>query len=102
MTMLCKKCKKAFRKDMSEFDESDEYCPHCDAHYVRRPASLRFLRSSNTNGPSLLKVIEAKMPQQVVAVETEDVRVDSRIIQDDRQRAKLRPTDLDAYADQLG
>ena len=25
--MACKKCKKVFRKDMSEFDDADEYCP---------------------------------------------------------------------------
>jgi Zn finger protein HypA/HybF involved in hydrogenase expression len=34
MTFACKKCKKAFRKDVAEFDESDEYCPHCDNHFV--------------------------------------------------------------------
>ena len=34
MTFLCKKCKKAFRKDMTVYEESDEYCPHCDNHYV--------------------------------------------------------------------
>ena len=31
---MCKKCKKAFRKDMEGYDESDEYCPYCDNHYV--------------------------------------------------------------------
>ena len=35
MAFMCKKCKKAFRKDMTNYDESDEYCPHCDNHYVR-------------------------------------------------------------------
>lgn len=40
MAFMCKKCKKAFRKDMSEYDESDEYCPHCDNHYVRSFFSL--------------------------------------------------------------
>ena len=34
MAFLCKKCKKAFRKDMEVFEESDEYCPHCDNHFV--------------------------------------------------------------------
>ena len=34
LVFACKKCKKAFRKDASEFDETDEYCPHCDNHYV--------------------------------------------------------------------
>ena len=27
IVMACKKCKKVFRKDVSNFDESDEYCP---------------------------------------------------------------------------
>lgn len=31
---MCKKCKKAFRKDMSEYEEADEFCPHCDNQYV--------------------------------------------------------------------
>src|SRR5436309_9556641 len=34
MVFACKKCKKCFRKDMENFDETDEYCPHCDNHYV--------------------------------------------------------------------
>jgi transcription elongation factor Elf1 len=38
MTMVCKKCKKAFRKDVADMeapDEADEYCPHCDNHFLR-------------------------------------------------------------------
>ncbi|EEB90819.1 hypothetical protein MPER_10929 [Moniliophthora perniciosa FA553] len=62
MTFMCKKCKKAFRKDMTAYEESDEYCPHCDNHYV----------------------IEAKTPQAVVGVEGEDARVDARMLKDDR------------------
>ncbi|KAL3900169.1 MAG: hypothetical protein SGCHY_001534 [Lobulomycetales sp.] len=34
MVFACKKCKKVFRKDMSNYEDSDEYCPHCDNHYV--------------------------------------------------------------------
>ena len=34
MIFLCKKCKKAFRKEVSEFEEADEYCPHCDNHFI--------------------------------------------------------------------
>ena len=34
MIFLCKKCKKAFRKDVSEFEEADEHCPHCDNHFI--------------------------------------------------------------------
>ena len=34
MAFMCKKCKKAFRKDMTQYEDSDEYCPNCDNHYV--------------------------------------------------------------------
>jgi hypothetical protein len=34
MAFLCKKCKKAFRKDMTVWDEADEFCPHCDNQFV--------------------------------------------------------------------
>ena len=35
MVFACKKCKKVFRKDINEeYQEADEYCPHCDNHYV--------------------------------------------------------------------
>ena len=30
----CKKCKKTFRKDVTEYEDADEYCPHCDNLYV--------------------------------------------------------------------
>ena len=48
MVFLCKKCKKAFRKDMSEYEESDEYCPHCDNHYV-----------SSVSPPLILAMLES-------------------------------------------
>ncbi|EGX52697.1 hypothetical protein AOL_s00007g480 [Orbilia oligospora ATCC 24927] len=49
-------------KDSKEFEEADEYCPHCDNHYV----------------------LEAKTPRAALRVESEDVRMDSRFIKDDR------------------
>ncbi|KAK1925933.1 hypothetical protein DB88DRAFT_509579 [Papiliotrema laurentii] len=55
-------CKKAFRKDMTTYEEADEFCPHCDNHYV----------------------IEAKEPKAMVGVEGEDARVDARMLKDDR------------------
>ncbi|KYQ94190.1 hypothetical protein DLAC_04482 [Tieghemostelium lacteum] len=33
MIFACKKCRKVFRKIISEWEESDEYCPHCDNHF---------------------------------------------------------------------
>ncbi|KAJ7678267.1 hypothetical protein DFH06DRAFT_570016 [Mycena polygramma] len=84
MIFLCKKCKKAFRKDMTVYEESDEYCPHCDNHYV----------------------IDAKTPQAVVKVEGEDIRVDARMIKDERVKATKNESmtldDDDLFADRLG
>ncbi|KAF9886764.1 hypothetical protein FE257_011141 [Aspergillus nanangensis] len=64
MVFACKKCKKCFRKDSTEFEDSDEYCPHCDNHYV----------------------LEAVTPKQALHVEGEDARKDSRMLKDDRVR----------------
>ncbi|KAM0747322.1 hypothetical protein T439DRAFT_329063 [Meredithblackwellia eburnea MCA 4105] len=80
MAFLCKKCKKAFYKDMSTFEESDEYCPYCDNHFV----------------------IEAKTPQAMLRVEGDDVRIDSRMIKDERTKIAQKVTDEDFFADQLG
>lgn len=70
MTFACKKCKKCFRKDMNEFEDSDEYCPHCDNHFV----------------------IEALEPQARLEVEGEDVRKDARMLKDDRVKGEERQT----------
>ncbi|KAJ5980986.1 hypothetical protein N7481_008284 [Penicillium waksmanii] len=64
MIFACKKCKKCFRKDASEFEESDEYCPHCDNHFV----------------------LEAVTPQASLQVEGDDARMDNRMLKDDRVR----------------
>ncbi|WVR06698.1 hypothetical protein IAU60_003730 [Kwoniella sp. DSM 27419] len=64
MAFMCKK--KAFRKDMTTYEESDEYCPHCDNHYV----------------------IEAVEPKAALRVEGEDARVDARMLKDDRMKEK--------------
>ncbi|KAK3702473.1 hypothetical protein LTR37_014835 [Vermiconidia calcicola] len=66
MVFACKKCKKCFRKDMDEFEDSDEYCPHCDNHFV----------------------IEAREPKARLEVEGEDVRVDARMLRDERVKRK--------------
>ncbi|EMD92478.1 hypothetical protein COCC4DRAFT_58035 [Bipolaris maydis ATCC 48331] len=73
MTFICKKCKKAFRKDAREFEDADEYCPHCDNHFV----------------------LEAKTPKASLQVEGEDVRKDSRMLKDDRVRSEQLPSIFD-------
>ena len=82
MTFACKKCKKCFRKNMEEFEDSDEYCPHCDNHFV----------------------IEAKEPKARLEVEGEDVRKDARMLKDDRVKEKERMTiwDDEGEAARLG
>ncbi|RIA90234.1 hypothetical protein C1645_693747 [Glomus cerebriforme] len=62
MVFACKKCKKCFRKDTENFDETDEYCPHCDNHYV----------------------LDAKTPSFGIGVEGDDPRKDNRMIKDER------------------
>jgi len=73
MVFACKKCKKAFRKDAQEFEESDEYCPHCDNHFV----------------------LEAVTPKPMLKFEGEDARVDSRMLKDDRLRGEEERTIFD-------
>ena len=67
---------------MEEFDESDEYCPHCDNHFV----------------------IEAKEPKARLEVEGEDVRVDSRMLKDERvkQKEEIKVWDDEGEASRLG
>lgn len=60
---------------------SDEYCPHCDNHYI----------------------LEAKTPQAVLKVDGEDVRKDARMLKDERLKAEEPRTmfDLKDAADRL-
>jgi len=58
MTFICKKCKKAFRKDAREMEDADEFCPHCDNHFV----------------------LDAIEPKARLEVEGDDARIDSRYV----------------------
>lgn len=84
MVFACKKCKKCFRKDAREFDDSDEYCPHCDNHFV----------------------LEAKTPKAALSIESEDVRMDNKMLRDDRAKPNKRLIksifDPDEDTDKLG
>lgn len=74
---MCKKCKKAFRKDMTAYEESDEYCPHCDNHYVGLSHNIAYILVLICLFRSM-KVIEAKTPQAAIGIEGEDARIDAR------------------------
>ncbi|KAM0436865.1 hypothetical protein ACHAPT_002578 [Fusarium lateritium] len=82
MTFACKKCRKCFRKDVQEFEEADEYCPHCDNHFI----------------------IEAKTPKAALSIESDDVRMNSKMLKDERKRqGGLRSIfDPSEDADKLG
>ncbi|KAJ4422462.1 hypothetical protein N0V82_002912 [Gnomoniopsis sp. IMI 355080] len=82
MVFACKKCKKCFRKNVEDWDESDEYCPFCDNHFV----------------------LEAKTPTPALKVEGEDARKDARMLRDDRIKGVEYKTifDPDNDADKLG
>lgn len=82
MTFACKKCKKCFRKDAQEFEDSDEYCPNCDNHFV----------------------IDAKTPKAALSVESEDVRVNNKMLKDERVKETRKRTIFDPTddADKLG
>ncbi|KAJ9661055.1 hypothetical protein H2198_002214 [Neophaeococcomyces mojaviensis] len=61
---------------------SDEYCPNCDNHFV----------------------LNAKTPQAALKVESEDTRIDARMIKDDRVKQKeyMSIFDVEESADRLG
>ena len=63
-------------------EESDEYCPHCDNHFV----------------------IEAKTPKAALSVESEDVRINNKFIKVERIKETRKRTmfDPDEDADKLG
>lgn len=67
---------------MQDFDDSDEYCPHCDNHFV----------------------LEAKEPQARLEIESEDVRKDARMLKDDRLRGEQQQTiwDLKGVSERMG
>ncbi len=98
-TFACKKCRKCFRKDTQEFEDrsggrkrccsheltrtvSDEYCPHCDNHFV----------------------LDAKTPKPALKVEGADARVDPRMLKDDRVQAAQQRSIFDVRdaAERLG
>lgn len=80
--MICKKCRKAFRKNGEEFEDSDEYCPNCDNHFV----------------------IDAVTPKAALKVESEDTRMDARMLRDERvKKEELRTIfDVKEASERLG
>ena len=61
---------------------SDEYCPHCDNHFV----------------------LDAKTPTPALKLESEDARVDARMLKDDRIQGEQQRSifDVKDAPDRLG
>ncbi|KAJ3175179.1 hypothetical protein HDU87_006414 [Geranomyces variabilis] len=75
MCFACKKCRKVFRKDMTNYEEEDEFCPNCDNHYV----------------------IPAKTPAMGLAVEGDDPR-----LQKDFRKKQAQFVEEDFMSDRMG
>ena len=80
MVFACKKCKKVFRKNIEEFEEADEHCPHCDNHYV----------------------IEAKTPESSGKLMIEfkaEKGHEHKVMKDDREKERGRVLQQDVWQD---
>eukprot|EP01129_Flabellula_baltica_P006840 TRINITY_DN2610_c0_g1_i2.p1 TRINITY_DN2610_c0_g1~~TRINITY_DN2610_c0_g1_i2.p1 ORF type:complete len:112 (+),score=27.69 TRINITY_DN2610_c0_g1_i2:196-531(+) len=54
----CKTCKKVFRKDLRDWDESDNFCPHCDTEFILPVVQ------ENRNGP--IGQVEVELDPELV------------------------------------
>jgi hypothetical protein len=94
--MVCKKCKKAFRKDVADMetpDEADEYCPHCDNHFLREAVT-----KGGVVGLSGATVDLRKEERFYIFV----TPADDRIVRDDRVSGGGVQSKLEAIADSSG
>ena len=54
-------------------EDSDEYCPHCDNHFV----------------------LDAKTPTPALKIEGEDARIEPRMLKDDRMQGEQQRSIFD-------
>lgn len=62
----------------SEFDEADEFCPNCDNHFIIEGTGRR--RRNVEDGLVTCVLLSAEEPVPMIAVEAEDERIDSRLV----------------------
>lgn len=60
MVFACKACKKVFRKDLREYEDADEYCPHCDNHYVLPAAAPASAESAIAGASTVMVEMDAE------------------------------------------
>ncbi|VVT56387.1 uncharacterized protein SAPINGB_P005031 [Magnusiomyces paraingens] len=90
LTMICKKCKKAFRKDLTDFDEADQFCPYCDNEY--------FIPAVTGNAPAPQKDSDAIQNDNSGPETLEEARLKKISNLDPRM---IRDEDLDKLDEEL-
>lgn len=102
---------------MAVYEDADEYCPHCDNHYVRRfPALSRRWEGANGSwgtgggckdppcgGPGRGRGRAGGFSVRALpGGRSEGANELRRMIVDARAKQKPLASDLDAFADQMG
>lgn len=65
LCFACKKCRKVFRRDLTDFDpDSDEYCPHCDNRFIL-PAVVPMALISNDISQNSLYSMDDRQPNKI-------------------------------------
>ncbi|ODQ65773.1 zinc finger protein [Nadsonia fulvescens var. elongata DSM 6958] len=90
VTFICKKCKKAFRKDLTDFDESDQFCPHCDNEFVMPGVSQKTPARDET---------KSSLPS---AIENDLKGLDARMIRDSDLKDSIFFGELEDDSARLG
>lgn len=80
MVFACKKCKKCFRKDMTQFEEPDEYCPHCDNHYVIEAVTPETIKEEKAAAAKARRLKREQMEQEKLQEENEKRREAAAIV----------------------
>jgi hypothetical protein len=95
--MICKKCKKAFRKDVADMegpDEADEYCPHCDNHFLREAVTKEAIVGLGGSG--------SEDPRKDARCFSHSSVADERMEQDSRVQGARIQSKLEALVDASG
>merc|ERR1711865_414479 len=80
MVFACKLCKKCFRKDMTQFEEPDEYCPHCGNCYVVEAVTPETLQEER---------LQLRLRRAAAVKEAEENNKNQAVLNDDATETKL-------------
>ena len=80
MVFACKLCKKCFRKDMTQFEEPDEYCPHCGNCYVVEAVTPETLQEER---------LQLRLRRAAAVKEAEENNKNQAVLNEDATETKL-------------